>query len=90
MPPVPPASPSLDRARKIVAKGLCELKRDVEVWPFGKDGNVLCFTTDEREQLKIVRDRVSSYLRLVNHKRPLCIAVFGPPGSKIHRRRSDL
>ena len=61
MPPVPPASPSLDRARKIVAKGLCELKRDVEVWPFGKDGNVLCFTTDEREQLKIVRDRVSSY-----------------------------
>ncbi len=81
MPPVPPASPSLDRARKIVAKGLCELKRDVEVWPFGKDGNVLCFTTDEREQLKIVRDRVSSYLRLVNHKRPLCIAVLGPPGS---------
>jgi hypothetical protein len=47
---------------------------DKEAWQFGK---LWCLTPDDRKQLEVVRDRVSSYLQ----KRPLCIAVFGPPGS---------
>jgi hypothetical protein len=78
MPPDPPTPSPLDRAREIVAKGLSNLVPDKEAWQFGK---LWCFTPDERKQLEVVRDRVSSYLQLADHKRPLCIAVFGPPGS---------
>ena len=73
-----PTPSPMDRARAIVADGLSALVAGTEAWPFGK---LWSFTRAEHKRLEVVRDRVTSYLALADYKRPLCIAVFGPPGS---------
>ena len=36
---------------------------------------------EERGQLLSMRDQIVKYIKLKGHARPLCLAVFGPPGS---------
>jgi hypothetical protein len=75
MPTLPPASPL---ALAIVSTGTSALTPGAGAWPFGK---LWSFSEDEHDKLETVYGRITNYLRLVNPKRPLCIAVFGPPGS---------
>ena len=78
--PLTPLAATADRAREIVAKGPSALSSlsGTEAWPFGK---LWSFSREEHERLEVVRDRIAKYLDFADHKRPLCIAVFGPPGS---------
>ena len=69
-----------DRVREIVAKGHSYLTSlsGTEAWQFG---NLWSFSREEYNGLNAGRDRIMKYLDFADHKRPLCIAVFGPPGS---------
>jgi SLOG cluster2/ATPase family associated with various cellular activities (AAA) len=51
---------------------------DIGLAPFGA---LIPLDDDEREQLKSMRDQIAKYIKLKGHARPLCLAVFGPPGS---------
>jgi SLOG-like protein len=44
-------------------------------------GDVFHFSPTEEEQFPSLCDLVERYTRLSDHKRPLCLAIFGPPGS---------
>jgi len=48
-------------------------------WPAFRDLVPLSLT--EREQLHALRDLVAGYVKEPENGRPLCVAVFGPPGS---------
>jgi hypothetical protein len=39
------------------------------------------FTSEEHDQLQAFQSLVKSYIQIVAPPRPLCLAVFGPPGS---------
>lgn len=53
---------------------------DAEVGPW-KLGAMLAWTGKEYRDLQALQDLVRDYLRLAQPPRPLCLAVFGPPGS---------
>lgn len=46
-----------------------------------KFGSLTTFTRHEYQQLNSLRDLISRYIGLRSATRPLCLAVFGPPGS---------
>jgi hypothetical protein len=54
-------------------------KLDIPGWP--GFGVLIPLTTPERQQLESLRDLIVRYVNQKDHRRPLCIAVFGPPGS---------
>ncbi len=47
----------------------------------GKFGEIALFSVYEKRQLEALRDLVRGYVAQDKHPRPLCLAVFGPPGS---------
>ncbi|MGD0788156.1 MAG: RyR domain-containing protein [Terracidiphilus sp.] len=49
--------------------------------PLGRFGGLLTVDRQEIESLRSIRSLVSEYIALERPKRPLSIAVFGPPGS---------
>jgi len=63
-----------------VPYGTADLKPPVfDGWPaFGK---LIPLSTTERRQLESLRDLIRRFIDRSRHVRPLCIAVFGPPGS---------
>jgi hypothetical protein len=73
---------NLDEALGIVdvEYGTADLKPPaIEGWPaFGK---FVPMSISERQQLESLRDLVRRFIDQPRHVRPLCVAVFGPPGS---------
>lgn len=54
------------------------LRAQQKVWRLG---DLSSFTEEEHEQLETFRSLVAGYIQLSAPPRPLCLAVFGPPGS---------
>jgi hypothetical protein len=46
-----------------------------------KFGELFLFTDEERDQLHAMHDLIRQYVARPDPRRPLCLAVFGPPGS---------
>jgi hypothetical protein len=46
-----------------------------------KFGSMCCFSVVEASQIQAFHDLVAMYIQLQAPPRPLCLAVFGPPGS---------
>lgn len=44
-------------------------------------GELRTFTVDEHGRLTALKDSITRYLGISDPQRPLCLAVFGPPGS---------
>ena len=65
-------------ARDVVLKGPERALRGV---PLGRFGDLLTVDRQEIESLRSIRSLVSEYVAQPRPKRPLSIAVFGPPGS---------
>jgi hypothetical protein len=65
-------------ARQIVLEGPEAALRDV---PLGKFGHLLTVDRREIESFRSIGALASEYLSQAKQKRPLSIAVFGPPGS---------
>ncbi|TMQ04388.1 MAG: AAA family ATPase [Deltaproteobacteria bacterium] len=65
-----------DRARGLGT--LEELPADQSAWQLG---DLWSFASDEYDQLKTFQSLVNSYVQISDPPRPLCLAVFGPPGS---------
>ena len=65
-------------ARQVVLHGPEKALRGV---PFGRFGKLLTVDRQEIESLRSIRSLTSEYLTQAQPKRPLSIAVFGPPGS---------
>ena len=55
-----------------------ELETQGKVW---RSGAIWSFTLEEHEQLETFRSLIAGYIQLISPPRPLCLAVFGPPGS---------
>ncbi len=47
----------------------------------GQFGDLIAFTQDELDQLNALRDLTVRYVLQQSPTRPMCLAVFGPPGS---------
>ena len=65
-------------ARKVVLQGP---EKVLEGVPLGRFGALLTVDRQEIESLRSIRSLVSEYVAQPRPKRPLSIAVFGPPGS---------
>jgi len=65
-------------ACEVVLKGPERVLRGV---PLGRFGDLLTVDRQEIESLRSIRSLVSEYVAQPRPKRPLSIAVFGPPGS---------
>ncbi len=65
-------------ARQVVLHGPERILQGV---PFGRFGKLLTVDRQEIESLRSIRSLASEYLTQAQPKRPLSIAVFGPPGS---------
>jgi hypothetical protein len=65
-------------AREVVLKGP---ERALKGVPLGRFGALLTVDRQEIESLRSIRSLVSEYVAQPRPKRPLSIAVFGPPGS---------
>ena len=65
-------------AQEIVLQGPKKVLSSV---PLGRFGGLLTVDRQEIESLRSIRSLVSEYAAQVHPKRPLSIAVFGPPGS---------
>lgn len=82
--PAPAAGPPDSRTReaRIVADGqkkvMEELVAEKKVFQLG---NLWSFTEPEYGQLETFKSLVDGYRKLSSPPRPLCLAVFGPPGS---------
>ncbi|MDD2422207.1 MAG: ATP-binding protein [Heliobacteriaceae bacterium] len=73
-----PQSAINECARNIVVKGALEALPDVPVETIG------AWSSAERQEIEGVRsvnNAMKDYLQLKNPETPLCVAVFGPPGS---------
>lgn len=51
----------------------------IENWP--PFGEIIPFSVGERQQLESLRDLILRFAMQHGHNHPLCVAVFGPPGS---------
>ena len=67
-----------DLARQVVLRGP---EKSLEGVPFGRFGKLLTVDRQEIESLRSIRSLTNEYLNQPQQKRPLSIAVFGPPGS---------
>lgn len=67
-------------ARSVVRKGLVVLK-DAAGAVKEQIGDLSVLSEEERRDLSLFRSRIEAYGTLKTHKRPLCLGVFGPPGS---------
>lgn len=47
----------------------------------GSCGRLFALTTEELDQLRAMQDLIVRYVVQRSPARPLCLAVFGPPGS---------
>jgi hypothetical protein len=65
-------------ARNVVLDGPDQVLKGV---PLGRFGGLLTVDRQEIESLRSIRSLVSEYVALERPKRPLSVAVFGPPGS---------
>jgi hypothetical protein len=65
-------------ARQLVLEGEAAALRNV---PVGEFGNLRTVDRAEIESYRSVRNLIRLYLHRRETKRPLCLAVFGPPGS---------
>jgi len=65
-------------AHEVVLKGPDRVLKGV---PLGRFGALLTVDRQEIESLRSIRSLVSEYVAQPHPKRPLSIAVFGPPGS---------
>ena len=65
-------------AREVVLKGPEQVLKGV---PLGRFGDLLTVDRQEIESLRSIRSLVSEYAAQPHPKRPLSIAVFGPPGA---------
>jgi RyR domain len=65
-------------AREVVLRGP---EKSLLGIPFGRFGKLLTVDRQEIESLRSIRSLTGEYLRQQQPKRPLSIAVFGPPGS---------
>lgn len=65
-------------AKQIVLEGADAALQDV---PLGRVGYLLTVDRREIESFRSIRALVSEYLKQGRQKRPVCIAVFGAPGS---------
>ena len=65
-------------ARDVVLQGPEKVLKGV---PLGRFGDLLTVDRQEIESLRSIRSLVSEYAPQVRPKRPLSIAVFGPPGA---------
>jgi hypothetical protein len=65
-------------AREVILKGPERVLKGV---PLGRFGAMLTVDRQEIESLRSIRSLVSEYVSQPHPKRPLSIAVFGPPGS---------
>ncbi|MGO9274893.1 MAG: RyR domain-containing protein [Terriglobia bacterium] len=65
-------------AAKVVLNGP---EQELKGVPLGRFGELLTVDRQEIESLRSIRCLVSEYVAQVHPKRPLSIAVFGPPGS---------
>ncbi|HYH82495.1 MAG TPA: hypothetical protein VEX86_22075 [Longimicrobium sp.] len=77
--PLPPEGDNMQLARELVRKLNADpaKKRRISA---NKFGDLFAFG-DELRQLRTFQELISSYLLQEKPKRPLCLAVFGPPGS---------
>ncbi|MFL5350853.1 MAG: AAA family ATPase [Hyalangium sp.] len=60
-------------------KSVLEKLRDKEAWSLTDD--LWSFAREEYEQQLAFQSLVENYIKLATPPRPLCLAVFGPPGS---------
>lgn len=67
-------------ARNIINYGALHLNKLVEqsAW---RVGDLWVFTKDEYDQINTIKGLIERYLANSKDDKPLCIAVFGPPGS---------
>ena len=65
-------------AREVVLQGPEKILKGI---PLGRFGALLTVDRQEIESLRSIRSLVTEYLAQPRPKRPLSIAVFGPPGS---------
>lgn len=65
-------------ARKVVSEGPGAL---ADVDTIHRVGELLTFTLDEYQRLIALKESITRYLAISSPPRPLCLAVFGPPGS---------
>ncbi|MDI3291707.1 AAA family ATPase, partial [Polyangium sp. 15x6] len=76
-----PATPDA-LAERIVREGHGEVMEELlklgRVWQLGR---LWSFTKEEHGQLATFKSLVAGYIQLPSPPRPLCLAVFGPPGS---------
>jgi hypothetical protein len=68
-----------DLARRVVREGLKVLGDSGVVME--RIGNFSVLSSAELKELMNFRDRIHAYLELKEPKHPLCLGVFGPPGS---------
>lgn len=76
--PEPGTRDDLALALRVIDAGVGALEGRPGVRPFGA---YTTFSPREHAQLEAVREQIVGYLRRPKPRRPLCIAVFGPPGS---------
>ncbi|MEQ1905085.1 MAG: RyR domain-containing protein, partial [Pirellulaceae bacterium] len=65
-------------ARDVVLKASVPALKDA---PFGKFGDQGTYDRTEIEGFRAIRNLINEFLKQPVPKRPLCLAVFGPPGS---------
>lgn len=69
-------------AKEIVKNGPGQISDDVKLGLGVKEfGKIWTFVKEEFEQLRSMKELVNNYLACSSPKRPLCLTVFGPPGS---------
>lgn len=68
-----------DLAREVVCEGLAALQGKEAV--VARFGDLAVFSNGEADQLRSFLERINAYFALEKTKRPLCLGVFGPPGS---------
>lgn len=74
-----PWSDDPELARRVVREGPGSLREAGKI--AGTVGNLILLTRTEARAYAGVKERITAYLGVPSPKRPLCLGVFGPPGS---------